>query len=100
MLRQKRIPMRKCVACQEMMNKKSLIRIVRTPEGEVRIDPTGKKSGRGAYLCTKVECFQLAKKKKSLDRALKHSVSNDIYGQLEDDFIKVQPELGNISDES
>jgi predicted RNA-binding protein YlxR (DUF448 family) len=99
-LRQKRIPMRKCVACQEMMNKKSLIRIVRTPEGDVGIDPTSKKSGRGAYLCTKVECFQLAKKKKSLDRALKQAVSNDLYNQLEEDFIKVQPELGTNSDES
>jgi predicted RNA-binding protein YlxR (DUF448 family) len=99
-LRQKRIPVRKCVACQEMMNKKSLIRIVRTPEGEVTIDPSGKKSGRGAYLCTKVECFQLAKKKKSLDRALKQSVSDEIYGHLEDDFVKVQPDLGKLADES
>lgn len=99
-MRQKRIPMRKCVACQEMMNKKSLTRIVRTPEGEVTIDPSGKKSGRGAYLCTKVECFQLAKKKKALDRALKQSVSDEIYTHLEDDFIKVQPELGKWADES
>jgi predicted RNA-binding protein YlxR (DUF448 family) len=100
MLRQKRIPIRKCVACQEMINKKSLIRVVRTPEGDIVIDPTGKKSGRGAYLCSKPECFQLAKKKKSLDRALKQTITQHIYTQLEDDFIKIQPELGNDSDES
>ncbi|MBW7473256.1 YlxR family protein [Paenibacillus oenotherae] len=89
-MRPRKIPLRKCVACQEMMSKKELIRVVRTPDEEVLIDLTGKKAGRGAYLCGKVECFKLAKKAKSLDRALKQTVGEDIYDGLEREFIKVQ----------
>nr|WP_279537898.1 YlxR family protein [Paenibacillus turpanensis] len=85
--------MRKCVACQEMMPKKELIRVVRTPQSDVLIDLTGKKSGRGAYLCGKVSCFRLAKKAKSLDRALKAAVGDDIYDRLEQDFIRVEDEF-------
>jgi len=89
-MRQRKIPLRKCVACQQMMPKKELIRVVKTPEDEVLIDLTGKKAGRGAYLCGKVECFKLAKKTKALDRALKHTVGAEIYDQLEQDFIRVE----------
>lgn len=84
--------MRKCVACQEMMPKRELIRVVRTPQDEIQIDLTGKKSGRGAYLCGKVACFKLAKKSRALDRALKSQVSPEIYDQLERDFIRVEDE--------
>ena len=76
--------MRKCVASQEMFPKKELIRIVRTPENELVIDPTGKKSGRGAYLCAKMEYIDLAQKKKALDRALKVQVPTELYDQLRD----------------
>ena len=86
-MRGRKIPMRKCVACQEMKPKRELIRVVRTPEEDIVIDVTGKKNGRGAYLCGKVECFQLAKKSSALDRALKTNVSADIYDQLEHEFI-------------
>lgn len=82
--------MRKCVACQEMMPKKELIRVVRTPEHEIQIDPTGKKSGRGAYLCGKEECFRLAKKKKALDRALKVQVDDHIYDRLQEEMSRVK----------
>lgn len=92
-MKQRKTPLRKCVACQEMMPKKELIRVVRTPEGDIKIDLKGKKSGRGAYLCGKVSCFRLAQKTKALDRALKHTVSADIYEQLERDFISVQDEF-------
>jgi uncharacterized protein len=92
-LKQRKIPLRKCVACQEMMPKKELIRIVRTPEDAVLIDLTGKKSGRGAYLCGKVSCFKLAHKNKALDRALKQHVKPEIYEQLAQDFIKVEDEF-------
>jgi uncharacterized protein len=92
-MKTKKVPLRKCVACQEMMPKKELIRVVRTPEEEVLIDLTGKKSGRGAYLCGKVSCFTLAKKSKALDRALKQSVSDAIYDQLAADFVKVEDEF-------
>ncbi|EGL81944.1 protein of unknown function DUF448 [Caldalkalibacillus thermarum TA2.A1] len=82
-MRRRKIPLRKCVACEEMMPKKSLIRVVRTPEHEVKLDPTGKASGRGAYICASPSCFQLARKKNALDRSLKVKVSDEIYDLLE-----------------
>ena len=75
------------------MPKKQLIRVVKTPEDLVMIDLTGKKSGRGAYLCGKLSCFKLAHKSKALDRALKHQVQPEIYEQLAQDFIKVEDEF-------
>lgn len=98
-MKQRKVPLRKCVACQEMMPKRELIRVVKTPEDEVLIDLKGRKSGRGAYLCGKVSCFKLAKKSKALDRALKHTVSPDLYDQLEQDFIKVEDEFISNKDE-
>ncbi|MUT66396.1 YlxR family protein [Paenibacillus sp. NEAU-GSW1] len=92
-MRPRKVPLRKCVACQEMKPKKELIRVVRTPEEEVLIDLTGKKAGRGAYLCGKVSCFKLAKKSKALDRALKQTVGMEIYDQLEQDFIAVEEQF-------
>jgi predicted RNA-binding protein YlxR (DUF448 family) len=92
-MRTKKIPLRKCVACQEMMPKKELIRVVRTPDEQVLIDLSGKKSGRGAYLCGKLSCFKLAKKSKALDRALKQTVSQELYDQLASDFVKVEDEF-------
>src|SRR5690606_33137736 len=92
-MRPRKVPLRKCVACQEMMPKKELIRVVRTPDEQVLIDLSGKKSGRGAYLCGKLSCFKLAKKSKALDRALKQPVGDDIYDQLEADFVKLEDEF-------
>jgi predicted RNA-binding protein YlxR (DUF448 family) len=92
-LRPRKVPERKCVACQEMMPKKELIRIVRSPQGDIQIDLTGKKPGRGAYLCGKVTCFKLAKKSKAFERALKAPVSIDIYDRLEAEFIQVEEEF-------
>ncbi|AUS09133.1 DUF448 domain-containing protein [Laceyella sacchari] len=81
-MKQRKVPMRKCVASQEMFPKKHLIRIVRTPDNEIIIDPSGKKSGRGAYLCAKLEYIDMAQKKKALDRALKAQVPSEIYDEL------------------
>lgn len=92
-MKPRKIPQRKCVACQQMMNKKELIRVVRTPEGTVLLDLTGKRSGRGAYLCGKSACFTLARKSKALDRALKQSVDQAIYEQLEQQFIAIEPQF-------
>ncbi|KGE17485.1 RNase P modulator RnpM [Paenibacillus wynnii] len=92
-MKQRKVPLRKCVASQEMMPKKELIRVVRTPEGEVLIDLTGKKSGRGAYICGKLEYFKLAQKTKALDRALKCQVSPEIYAQLTRDFTSVEEQF-------
>lgn len=89
-MRPRKVPLRKCVACQQMKPKKELIRVVRTPDEAILIDLTGKKAGRGAYLCGKVSCFKLAKKSKALDRALKQPVAAEIYDQLEHDFIAVE----------
>jgi uncharacterized protein len=92
-MKPRKVPLRKCIACQEMMPKKALIRVVRTPDELVAIDLTGKKAGRGAYLCGKVACFKLAKKSKAFDRALKITVDPAIYDQLEQDFIEVEEEF-------
>ncbi|GBG54829.1 hypothetical protein SPFL3102_01302 [Sporomusaceae bacterium FL31] len=79
---QKKIPQRMCVGCQQMKNKKELMRIVRTPEGAIVLDSTGKKAGRGAYVCRDEQCFTKAFKEKRLEKALKHAVDTDVYDQL------------------
>lgn len=78
----KKIPQRMCVGCQEMKNKKELLRIVRTPEGTIVPDSTGKKAGRGAYVCRDEQCFAKAFKEKRLEKALKQAVDPDVYEQL------------------
>lgn len=78
----RKIPLRKCVATQEQLPKKELIRVVRNKEGEVFVDPTGKKNGRGAYLKRSVEAIELAKKKKVLNRALEVDIPESIYEEL------------------
>ncbi len=75
----KKIPMRQCLGCNEHLPKRELIRIVRTPEGEVVADATGKKNGRGAYLCPKSACLRKAQKSKRLDRALECSIPEAVY---------------------
>lgn len=82
MPRVKKIPQRKCVGCQEIKPKKELIRVVRTPDNTVEVDSTGKKSGRGAYICPRVECLNRAIKEKRLERALERSISSEIYDLL------------------
>lgn len=79
----KKIPMRKCVATGEQLPKKELLRIVRTPEGEVKIDETGKMNGRGAYLKREKEAFEIAKKKESLQRALEVEIPDEFWDELE-----------------
>ncbi|WP_276932355.1 RNase P modulator RnpM [Dubosiella newyorkensis] len=79
----RKIPMRKCVVTNERFPKKELIRVVRTPEGEVVIDITGKKNGHGAYIQKSKETFEKAKKNKALARALEIEIPEEIYTQLE-----------------
>lgn len=78
----KKIPMRMCVGCREMKPKKELLRVVRTPEDEILIDFTGKKSGRGAYVCPEENCLQKAVKQRQLDRALERTISNEVIQNL------------------
>ena len=79
----KKIPMRRCVATFEMCEKKNLLRIVRTPEGEIVIDLTGKDNGRGAYLKMTKEALEIARKKKSLEKALERPIPEEIYLKIE-----------------
>ncbi|HAA38214.1 MAG TPA: DUF448 domain-containing protein [Firmicutes bacterium] len=74
-MKRRKIPLRTCVGCQEQKAKKELVRIVRTPQGEVEIDPTGKKSGRGTYICRKKSCLEQAVKAKRIERSLQQSIS-------------------------
>ena len=77
----KKIPLRQCVGCGEMRSKKELIRVLKTEEGFI-LDFTGKKNGRGAYICRNAECLKAAKKSKGLDRSFKMAVSDDVYDSL------------------
>lgn len=81
-MKQKKLPLRKCVVTQEMLPKKELIRVVRTPDGDVVIDQTGKVNGRGAYLSKDIEVVRQAEKKRTLDHHLKVKTSDDLYEQL------------------
>ena len=79
----RKIPSRQCTGCGEMKDKRKMIRVLKTSEGEIVIDKTGKKNGRGAYLCPSKECFEKAVKNKGLERSLKIAIPQEIYGQLE-----------------
>lgn len=82
-MQEKRIPLRKCLGCGEMIGKKGAVRVVRSKEGEVSLDPTGKKSGRGAYICRDGKCLDICKKGRKLERALKCAVPQEVYDALE-----------------
>lgn len=81
-MQQRKVPMRKCVATNEMRPKKELVRIVRSKEGEISIDVTGKKSGRGAYLSKDTDCIIQAKAKRVLDHHLSTKVPDEIYDEI------------------
>ena len=80
----KRIPIRQCLGCREHKQKNELIRVVRSPEGEISLDFRGKKPGRGAYLCPTAECLARAKKSRAIERALSAPVSEEVYAALEE----------------
>ncbi len=84
----RKIPQRMCIGCQELKNKKELTRIVRTPDGVILLDATGKKSGRGAYICTDENCLAKAAKEKRLEKALKCQVPAEVYEQLKLELVK------------
>lgn len=88
MIKPKKIPMRTCVGCFESKPKRELVRVVRSPDGEISIDPVGKKSGRGAYICHNPECLKKARKGKKLERALECEISPEIYEKLEGELLK------------
>ena len=83
MMKTKKIPMRMCLGCGEMRPKRELIRVVKTKEGDISLDLTGKKSGRGAYICKSVECFEKARKARKFERSFSCMISEDIYNSME-----------------
>ncbi len=79
----RKIPQRQCVGCRVMKDKKALVRVVKTPENEVVLDLTGKKSGRGAYVCPEMECLKKARKSRALERAFDLAIPAEVYGAME-----------------
>ena len=85
-MKPRKIPMRMCLGCGEMKAKRELIRVVKAPEGDISVDKTGKKSGRGAYVCDDIECLRKARKARRLEKAFSCQISSEIYDALEKDI--------------
>ena len=79
----KKVPLRKCIGCNEMKNKKEMIRVLKTTDDEIVLDATGKKNGRGAYLCFSKECLKNAMKNRGLERSVKMPIPQEVYESLE-----------------
>ncbi len=86
----KKIPLRKCISCGEMKDKKEMMRVIKTAEGEISLDFTGKKNGRGAYLCKTEVCLKNAKKNKGLERSFKMQIPDEVYENLEKEFSNIE----------
>ena len=91
--RQKKIPMRQCLGCNQHIPKQQLLRVVRSPEGEVSLDFTGKKSGRGAYICKNLTCLKKVRKSRRLEHNLSCGISDEVYDRME-------AELSSMGDEN
>ena len=88
MARERKIPLRKCSGCGEMKPKAELVRVVRSPEGELSMDLTGRKAGRGAYVCRSLECLRTARKAKRLERSFECAIPAAIYDRLEEELME------------
>ncbi len=88
----KKVPLRQCVGCGEMKAKKEMMRILKTPEDEICLDVTGKKNGRGAYVCRSSECLNRAKKNRGLERSFKMKIPDEVYDHLEREFKDLEAE--------
>lgn len=86
----KKLPLRMCTGCGQMKAKKEMVRVLKTPEGEIALDATGKKNGRGAYICKSVSCLQQAIKTKGLERSLKAAIPENIIETLEKELILLE----------
>jgi len=87
MLKVKKTPFRMCIACHEMKPKKEMIRIVKNKEGEISLDITGKKAGRGAYICDNLDCIKKLEKNKLINRTFSCEVSKEVYQKVEEEFL-------------
>jgi hypothetical protein len=83
----KKIPVRQCIACRQEKPKNELVRVIRTPEGNICIDKTGRMNGRGAYICMSMDCYKKAVKTKTIERSLKVQISDEVYEQLGKEMI-------------
>ena len=86
MLKPRKLPLRKCTGCQQMKDKREMIRVVKDQEGSISLDFTGKKSGRGAYVCPATQCLEKAEKLRGLERSFKMGISKDIYESLRNEL--------------
>lgn len=85
-MQQKKIPLRKCTGCGEMKPKKELVRIVKTPEEEILLDLTGRKNGRGAYICPNAECLKKARKAKRIEKSFRCRIPEEVYDKMEEEL--------------
>ena len=85
-----KVPMRQCTGCREMKNKKEMMRVLKTGEGEILLDTTGRKNVRGSYLCYSLECLEKARKNKGLERSLKTEIPQEVYERLEKEFEEIE----------
>ncbi len=83
----KKIPLRKCMGCGEMKPKKELVRIVKTPEEEIVLDLTGKKNGRGAYICRSAECLKKARKSKRIEKSFQCQIPDEVYDKMAEELM-------------
>ena len=82
----KKVPLRQCVGCGQMKSKKEMMRVIKTAEGDIVLDVTGRKNGRGAYLCKQEECLKMAMKNKGLERSFKMSIDQSVYESLQMEY--------------
>lgn len=85
-MQKRKIPMRMCTGCAEMKAKKELVRVVKSKEGEISLDLTGKKAGRGAYVCKQLDCLQKARKARRLEKAFSCQIPPEVYDQMEEEL--------------
>ena len=86
----KKVPLRQCIGCGEMKSKREMMRVIKTPEDEILLDATGRKNGRGAYLCPAMECLKKAVKSKGLERSFKMAIPPEVYQALEKEMEKLE----------
>ncbi len=85
-MQNRKVPLRMCTGCGEHLPKKEMVRVVRSKEGEISVDLTGKKAGRGAYVCKNVECLRKARKTKRFERAFECQIPDEVYDRLEEEM--------------
>lgn len=85
-MKTKKVPLRMCTGCGEMFDKRTLVRVVKNPQGEVSLDLTGKKAGRGAYVCKNTDCLKKARRKKAFERAFQMQIDEDVYNKMEEEM--------------